>query len=155
MLRAGGETMLSAIALHEVAGSDTHFCAALRAADLRTDDIEDDGRAFFEAVSGDGQTIGYSGLERCDGDYLLRSVVVLPTYRGHGLGQAIVEATLRNVGSGGDIFLATTSAKSFFSSIGFSEVPRTKVPVAVLSTRQLSSICPSSATIMKLNRPPA
>lgn len=145
--------MLSAIALHEVAGSDARLRDALRAADLPTDDIGDDGRAFFKAVSGDGQTIGYSGLERCDGDYLLRSVVVLPTHRGHGLGQAIVEATLRSV-DGGEVFLATTSAALFFSTIGFSEVPRTEVPAAVLSTRQLSSICPSSATIMKLNRPP-
>lgn len=146
--------MLSAITLHEVASSDARLRDALCAANLPTDDIEDDGRAFFEAVSGDGQTIGYSGLEHCDGDYLLRSVVVLATYRGHGLGQAIVQATLRNIGSGGDIFLATTSATSFFSSIGFSVVPRAEVPAAVLATRQLSSICPSSATIMKLNRPP-
>ncbi|AYD05131.1 amino-acid N-acetyltransferase (plasmid) [Neorhizobium sp. NCHU2750] len=153
MLRAGGEAMLSAIALHEVAGRDARLREALRAADLPTDDIEDDGRAFFEAVSGDGQTIGYAGLERCAGDYLLRSVVVLPAHRGHGLGRAIVEATLQNV-DGGDVFLATTSAALFYSTIGFSELPRAEVPVAVLATRQLSSICPSSATIMKLNRPP-
>ncbi|WP_119945290.1 arsenic resistance N-acetyltransferase ArsN2 [Neorhizobium sp. NCHU2750] len=145
--------MLSAIALHEVAGRDARLREALRAADLPTDDIEDDGRAFFEAVSGDGQTIGYAGLERCAGDYLLRSVVVLPAHRGHGLGRAIVEATLQNV-DGGDVFLATTSAALFYSTIGFSELPRAEVPVAVLATRQLSSICPSSATIMKLNRPP-
>jgi N-acetylglutamate synthase-like GNAT family acetyltransferase len=153
MLRARGEAMLSAIALHEVAGSDARLRETLRAADLPTDDIEDDGRDFFEAIAGAGHTIGYSGLERCDGDYLLRSVVVIPTHRGHGLGQAIVEATLRIVGSG-DVFLATTNATSFFSSIGFSELPRTEVPAPVLATRQLSSICPSSATIMKLNRPP-
>ena len=151
MLRAGGEAMLSVIALHEVAGSDARLHDALRAADLPTDDIEDDGRTFFQAVSGDGQTIGYSGLERCDGDYLLRSVVVLPEHRGHGFGRAIVEATLRGVG--GDVFLATTNAALFFSTIGFSEVSRAEVPAAVLTTRQLSSICPSSATIMKLNRP--
>lgn len=153
MLRAGGEAMLSEIALHGVAGSDARIREALRAADLPTDDIEDDGRAFFEAVSGDGQTIGYAGLERCAGDYLLRSVVVLPAHRGHGLGRAIVEATLQNA-DGGDVFLATTSAAPFFSTIGFFEVPRAEVPAAVLATRQLSSICPSSATIMKLNRPP-
>lgn len=152
MLRAGGEAMLKAIVLHEVAGSDARLREALRAAGLPTDDIEDDGRAFFEAVSGDGQTIGYTGIERCAGDYLLRSVVVLPGHRGHGFGRAIVEATLRGVD--GDVFLATTSAAPFFSSIGFSEVPRAEVPAAVLATRQLSSICPSSATIMKLNRPP-
>ncbi|MBW9069967.1 arsenic resistance N-acetyltransferase ArsN2 [Agrobacterium pusense] len=144
--------MLRAIALHEVAGSDARLREALRAADLPTDDIEDEGRAFLEAVSGDGQTIGYAGLERCAGDYLLRSVVVLPEHRSDGFGRSIVEATLRDVD--GDVFLATTSAAPFFSIIGFSEVPRAEVPVAVLATRQLSSICPSSATIMKLNRTP-
>jgi N-acetylglutamate synthase-like GNAT family acetyltransferase len=152
MLRAGGEAMLSAIALHEVAGGDARLREALRAADLPTDDIEDDDRAFFEVVSGDGQTIGYAGLERCAGDYLLRSVVVLPGHRGHGFGRAIVEAALRDVD--GDIFLATTSAAPFFSTMGFAEVQRSEVPAAVLATRQLSSICPSSATIMKLIRPP-
>lgn len=109
--------MLSAIALHEVAGSDARLRDALRAADLPTDDIEDDDRAFFEAVSGDGQTIGYAGLERCAADYLLRSVVVLPEHRGHGFGRAIVEATLRGVG--GDVFLATTSVAPFFRPSGF------------------------------------
>lgn len=152
MLRAGGEAMLSAITLHELAGSDACLHEALRAADLPTDDIEDDGRTFFEAVSANGQTIGYAGLERCASDYLLRSVVVLPAHRCHGFGRSIVEATLRDVE--GDVFLATTNAAPFFSTIGFSEVPRAKVPAAVLSTRQLSSICPSSATIMKLIRPP-
>lgn len=143
--------MLSAIALQEVVGSDARLREALCAADLPTDDIEDDGRTFFEAVSGDGQTIGYAGLERCACDYLLRSVVVLPVHRGHGLGRAIVEATLQSV-NGGNVFLATTSAAPFFSTIGFSKVPRAEVPTAVLATRQLSSICPSSATVMKLNR---
>lgn len=98
MLRAGGEPMLRAIALHEVAGSDARLREALRAADFPTDDVEDEGRAFLEAVFSDGQTIGYAGLERCAGDYLLRSVVVLPEHRGHGFGRAIVEAALRGVG---------------------------------------------------------
>lgn len=145
--------MLSAITLHEVPGNDAHLREALCAANLPADDIEDSGRAFFEAVSGDDQTIGYAGLERCASDYLLRSVIVLPPYRGHGLGRAIVEATLQRA-DGGDVYLATTSAAPFFSTIGFSEVPRAEVPAAVLATRQLSSICPSSATTMKLNRPP-
>lgn len=144
--------MLSATALHEVAGSGALFREALRAADLPTDDIEEEGRAFLEAVFGDGQTIGYAGLERCADDYLLRSVVVLPEHQGHGFDRAIVEAALRDVD--GDVFLATTSAAPFFSGIGFSQVPRAEVPAAVLATRQLSSICPSSATIMKLNKPP-
>ncbi len=144
--------MLSTITLEGVPGSDGGLCNALLAANLPTDDIQEEGRAFFKAVSRKGQPIGYAGLERCAGDSLLRSVVVLSELRGHGFGRAIVEATLQAVV--GDVFLATTSAAPFFSSIGFSEVRRTEVPAAVLATRQLTSICPSSATIMKLNRPP-
>ncbi|CAN7642811.1 MULTISPECIES: hypothetical protein [Rhizobium/Agrobacterium group] len=44
--------------------------------------------------------------------------------------------------------------KHRLTGVGFSEVLRDSVPAAVLATRQLSSICPSSATIMKLIRPP-
>lgn len=100
MLRGGNGPMLSAISLHEMAGSDARLREALRAADLPTDDIEDEGRAFLEAVFGDGQTMGYAGLERCAGDCLLRSVVVLPEHWGQGFFRAIAEATLREVDGG-------------------------------------------------------
>ena len=133
--------------------NDAHLREALHAADLPTEDIEDYGRAFFEAASDEGRAVGYASLERCAGDYLLRSVVVLPAHQGHGWGRVIVEATLRGIDCSSDVFLATTSATSFFSIIGFVEVSRTEAPAAVLATRQLSSICPSSAMIMKLNRP--
>jgi N-acetylglutamate synthase-like GNAT family acetyltransferase len=73
---------------------------------------------------------------------------------GEGLGKAVVEATVASLDPGSDVFLATTSAAPFFARIGFSEVRRDSVPAAVLATRQLSSICPSSATIMRLTRPP-
>ncbi len=146
--------MLSAITLYQVPGSDMGLREALHIADLPADDIEDQGRTFFRAVSDDDQIVGYAGLERCAGDYLLRSVVVLPAHRGRGLGRAIVEATLRDIDGRGDVFLATTSAAPFFSVIGFSGVLRAEAPAAVLATRQLSSICPSSATVMKLDRPP-
>ena len=144
---------MSAIRLEPIAGSDLGLKVALTNAHLPTDDIEDEGRTFFKAVSADGRIAGFSGIERCGGDCLLRSVVVLPDRRGEGLGRAVVEETLANLDHAGDIFLATTSAASFFASIGFAEVQRASVPAAVLVTRQLSSICPSSATIMKLIRP--
>lgn len=146
--------MLSTVTLIEVPGQDEGFRVALHAAGLPTDDIEDEGRTFFRAVSDAGHTIGYAGIERCAGDALLRSVVVLPEHRSHGLGRAIVQETLQRIGLSGDVFLATTSAAPFFSTLGFTEVPRTIVPAAVLATRQLSSICPSSATMMRFNRPP-
>ncbi|WP_421423938.1 arsenic resistance N-acetyltransferase ArsN2 [Agrobacterium rosae] len=154
MLLTGGETMLNAISLKQVSGSDPELRQALVEAHLPTDDIEDGGRIFYKAVAGDGSSVGYCGIERCGDCRLLRSVVVDPGRRGRGFGRAIVEATLRESNGYSDTYLATTTAAPFFSIIGFSEVPRDIVPPAVLATRQLSSICPSSATIMKLQRPP-
>ncbi|MXN53189.1 GNAT family N-acetyltransferase [Shinella sp. AETb1-6] len=145
---------MSTIQLEQVAGNDVNLKLALADAHLPTDDIEDNGRTFFKALSLDGRIIGFSGIEHCGGDFLLRSVVVLPDQRGQSLGGILVEQTLAGLDRGGDVFLATTSAAPFFARLGFSEVQRASVPAAVLATRQLSSICPSSATIMRLTRPP-
>lgn len=42
----------------------------------------------------------------------------------------------------------------FFARLGLSELQRESMPAALLATRRLSSLCPSSATIMKLIKPP-
>lgn len=154
MLQPGGEAVMSAIKLEQIEGNDAGLKAALTAAHLPTGDIEDHGRTFFRAQSSDGRAIGFLGVERCGDDFLLRSVVVLPDHRGQGLGSVLVERAVAGLDQAGDVFLATTSAAPFFMRIGFSEVQRDSVPAAVLATRQLSSICPSSATIMKLIKPP-
>ena len=146
---------MSTIRLEQVAGNDIGLKAALMDAQLPTDDVEDHGRTFFRALSADDQIVGFSGVERCGDDFLLRSVVVLPDHRGQGLGSVLVERAVAGLDQAGDVFLATTSAAPFFTRIGFSEFQRDSVPAAVLATRQLSSICPSSATIMRLTRPPA
>ena len=131
---------MSTIRLEQITGSDADLNAALTDAHLPTDDVEDDGRTFFKALSADGQIVGFSGVERCDGDYLLRSVVVHPDRRGIGLGKAVVEVTVASLDPGGAVFLATTSAAQFFARLGFSEVQRDSVPAAVLASRQLSAI---------------
>lgn len=145
---------MSTIRLEQVAGNDIGLKAALMDAHLPIDDVEDHGRTFFKAVSADERIVGFSGIERCGDHFLLRSVVVLPDHRGRCLGGALVEQTLARLDRGGDFFLATTGAAPFFARLGFSEVQRDGVPTAVLATRQLSSICPSSATIMRFTRPP-
>lgn len=145
---------MSALTIERVDGRDFDFKNALAGADLPTDDIEDEGRTFFRIVGDDDRTVGFAGLEACKGDQLLRSVVVLPGHRGKGTGLAAVEAVLAYVEPGSDVFLATSSASPFFERLGFIEVQRENLPAAVLATRQLSSLCPSSATIMKLTRPP-
>jgi N-acetylglutamate synthase-like GNAT family acetyltransferase len=145
---------MSAFKIERVEGSDLDLKNALLAAELPTDDIEEEGRTFFRIVSDDGQAIGFAGLEACKRDRLLRSVVVLPGQRGKGAGRAAVEAVLAQVEPSSDVYLATTNASPFFADLGFIEVQRENLPAAVLATRQLSSLCPSSATIMKLARSP-
>lgn len=137
-----------------IEGSDPGLRTALAEADLPVVDLEDHGRSFFRAVSAGGQTVGYSGIELCNGTALLRSVVVMLDARGQGIGKAITDATLQKLEPGVSVYLATTSAASFFKGLGFTVVSRDDVPASILSTRQLSGICPASATIMKLTRPP-
>ncbi len=145
---------MSALKIERVHGSNLDLKNALVAADLPTDDIEDEGRVFFRVVFDDDQTVGFAGLEACGGDQLLRSVVVLPDQRGKDVGHAAVSAVLAHVEPGRAVYLATTNASPFFERLGFIEVQRENLPAGVLATRQLSSLCPSSATIMRLIRPP-
>jgi N-acetylglutamate synthase-like GNAT family acetyltransferase len=128
--------------------------SALLAAGLPVDDLDDPGRLYFECRDPEGRLVGFSGLEECGQDFLLRSMVILPEFRSEGFGREMTAATIARSPSSAGIYLATTTAAAFFEPIGFETVTRDSVPEPILSTRQLSGLCPASATIMKLNRPP-
>lgn len=142
--------MTTSIQLEQVLGSDPLLRQALADASLPTEDLLEPNRRFFKATSQNGDLLGFSGVELCDGCVLLRSVVVLPGQRQSGLGKVLVEKTLQMVGNPENVFLVTKSAAPFFERLGFIEVPRGAVPASILATRQLSSICPASATVMRL-----
>ena len=79
------------------------------------------------------------------------------TTRARGRRHPLASIALITIGllsTGGVYALATTSAADFFESVGFARIERAAAPTAILSTRQLSGLCPASATIMRLNRPP-
>lgn len=145
---------MSAITLEPTPGTDISLQQALSDAGLPTDDVEEPGRVFFRALAANGETIGFSGIERCGDDVLLRSLVVLPEHRGEAFGVLITEETLNAAGTYSSAFLVTTTAARLFEKLGFVPVERSTVPRTVLSTRQLSGICPSSATIMQRIKPP-
>ncbi|MQB21465.1 GNAT family N-acetyltransferase [Agrobacterium tumefaciens] len=139
--------------LQQIAASEAQR-KALEAEGLLVEDLEGPDRRYFSAVDEEGRTVGYSGLEHCDEkNALLRSVVILPGFRSQGLGRQLVELTLAEVHPSADFYLVTTSAADFFESIGFALIRRDAAPKAILSTRQLSGLCPASAKIMKLSRP--
>ncbi len=138
------------INVFETSGHDEGLGMALQAADWPTDNIENEGHTFFRAVSDAGQMVDYANIERCAGNALCDQSSCCPSTVAIVSGGLLSRPPCKMSAAGGGVFLATTSAAPFFPLLGFSKVPR----IAVLTIRQLSSICPSSATIMKFNRPP-
>lgn len=127
---------------------------ALAAAGLPIDDLDDPGRIYFECLDQEGVLIGFSGLEECGQDFLLRSMVILPEFRSQGFGRELILATIARTPPSAGIYLVTTTAATFFELLGFDTLKRDFVPERILSTRQLSALCPASVTTMKLNRSP-
>lgn len=139
----------SGIRLQPVEGSVADLAAALQAEGLPTDDLTEDGRNFFRIVRGDS-TVGFCGYEAVGEHVLLRSIVVLPLLKGHGLGESATNLLMDKAKQGGarQAYLLTTSAAPFFERLGFAPVDRSSVPEAILRTRQAVSLCPASATIL-------
>lgn len=123
--------------------------ALLRAADLPAEDFAAHLDHFLVARR-DGAVVGAVGGELCGTDALLRSLVVAPELRGHGLGGRLVSrlaAAVRHRG-GRQFYLLTTTAEGFFARRGFRRVDRARVPPAIAATREFRSLCPVSAVCM-------
>ena len=132
-----------------IAAASPGFSAALAAAGLPADDLDLPDRAFF-GFRLDGETVGFGGYEACGPDVLLRSIVVLPPYRGRGFGRDITAALAMRAGSGGarQAYLLTTTARAFFERLGFRVIDRRTAPAPILATREASALCPSTAPLM-------
>ncbi|MCX8570832.1 GNAT family N-acetyltransferase [Aminobacter sp. MET-1] len=95
-------------------------------------------------------TVGFCGYEAVGENVLLRSIVVLPSLKGHGIGESATNLLMEKARQGGarQAYLLTTSAAAFFEWLGFVPVDRASVPNAILKTRQAASLCPASATVL-------
>lgn len=99
-----------------------------------------------------GEVVGSAALEIYGQAALLRSVVVAPGLRGHGLGQRLVHRALdvAQQHSISEIYLLTTSAAEFFTRLGFAPIRRDEVHSAVQQSVEFTSVCPASAQAMRL-----
>lgn len=133
-----------------VAASDGAFRAALEAAGLPTDDLDEPGRVFFAYRTLDATPVGFGGYEILGEHALVRSVVVLPQARGKEIGRNLVALLLRRAFDDGarQAWLLTTTAAAFFEKAGFQPALRQTAPQAVLATRQATSLCPASAVLL-------
>jgi len=123
---------------------------ALAAAMLPVDDLHRPGRRFFCYRTPGGAVVGYGGFELHGIDALLRSIVVLPEFRGRGIGGVILARLVEEARAAGaaTAFLVTTTAAAFFERHGFRAIDRGSAPPTILSTAQISEICAATAPLL-------
>ena len=129
---------------------DPALAAALAAGDLPVDDLAAPGRTFFAYRTLGGTLVGYGGFELFGPEVLLRSVVVLPTLRGRGIGRNLVPLLMRRAFDRGArrAWLLTTSAAPYFEKIGFARSRREVAPPDIATTSQFTTLCPASAVLL-------
>ena len=110
------------------------------------------GASYAVAVSQSGAIIGAEGIEAYGSSGLLRSAVVDPAWRGRGVGEALSKGRLRWARMAGlrELYLLTTTASEYFRKFGFVPVERASAPPELQASSEFASVCPSSATTMRL-----
>lgn len=138
------------IVRRRVTGNDHALRQALLDAALPTDDLEEPGRSFFAYQTLAGSLLGYGGFEQYGNQVLVRSLIVLPEHRRHGIGRNMLAVLLRDAfdAGGRTAWLLTTTAAAFFGATGFKVAARESAPAEVLATRQATALCPASAVLM-------
>jgi len=104
----------------------------------------------FVVADRNGEIVGAGGLEVAGSEVLLRSVVVSPSERGNGTGQAIAARLISDARDAGfdRIWLLTETAPEFFRRFGFRATPRESASEPMRASREFTSCCPSSAIAM-------
>lgn len=125
-------------------------CTLLSELKLPTDGVQE-WLPQFVVAEDRGRVTGIAGLEVYADGGLLRSVAVVGSERGTGLGARLVEAVLREAGRTGlrDVYLLTTTAEQYFPRFGFEVIPREQVPASVQASVEFRSACPASAVAMR------
>ena len=134
----------------QIDGTAPELRAALEQAGLPIDDLAEPGRVFFAYSTLAGERVGYGGFEQYGREVLLRSIVVPLAKQRRSIGRAIVPLLMRRAFDAGGrrAWLLTTTATAFFERVGFKPTDRAKAPEAILSSRQASTLCPSTAACL-------
>jgi amino-acid N-acetyltransferase len=124
--------------------------ALLEAQGLPASDLTEAHLEHFFFTGTDGAPSALVGLEIYGDAALLRSLVVSATARTRGLGSALVlhaeeYAAAHRVRT---LYLLTTTAEAYFEHRGYRRIDRSEAPLCIQSTREFSSLCPSSSAFM-------
>lgn len=122
----------------------------LESAALPTSDLSDEHMEHFFCAGSTTSPVGVVGVQFYGTDALLRSLVVLPAHRTHGLGQKLVEQVEQHARERGarTVYLLTTTAEAFFRSRGYVVTQRDSAPPAIRSTPEFAGLCPASSAFL-------
>jgi amino-acid N-acetyltransferase len=117
---------------------------------LPSTDITEETLAHFLVCRDPVGVVGIVGLEVFGEIALIRSLVVSEERQGRGLGKRLVSAAQEMAAElkVRDIYLLTTTAAEFFEYLGYRQIDREFAPAAISSTKEFSSLCPSTAVFM-------
>jgi arsenite methyltransferase len=95
--------------------------------------------------------VGVAGIERHGPHALLRSVAVAESFRGRGVGEALVHDRLAAAEAGGaeDVWLLTTTADRWFPRFGFTATTREAIPAPLQASAEVTHACPASAAVLR------
>ena len=106
---------------------------------------------FLIAYDDRASWIGVAGYEMYGKSALLRSVAVDKGSRRLGVGRALVEQVLANVGKRGvrTVYLLTDTAEEYFARLGFERIDRRHVDEAVRASPEFGECCISAQLMRK------
>ncbi|MDO4244497.1 MAG: GNAT family N-acetyltransferase [Deinococcus sp.] len=112
----------------------------LRQAELHTSSVTPEGSTYWIAFL-DGKPGGCIGLEHGQGVSLIRSTAVLPDFRSHGLGRALVRSALTHATLRGDhtVYLFSSEAGDYWKRFGFVPSTAAEVEAAIPEAPQVKS----------------
>lgn len=124
--------------------------AMLESVDLPVSDLTEEHLKHFYYCGSPDSVTGLIGLELYGSDALLRSLVVAPGARAHGVGSALVDHAENHARGQGVrvIHLLTMNAEQFFAQRGYRRIARADVAHAIQATREFSQLCPDSSALM-------
>ena len=122
----------------------------LAASELPVDDLANPAISLIGAFQGH-DLVGVIGLEPCEQVGLLRSLAVAPAHRGRGVARELCDRLLAVARERGirTLYLLTMTAADYFAKLGFAVIDRDAAPSSVRGTAQYTSLCPSSARVMR------
>jgi amino-acid N-acetyltransferase len=111
-----------------------------------------DNLQHFIVLTENERPIGTVGLELYGSKALLRSMAVDKVRQGNGYGTRLCDEIIDYATERGltEVYLLTETAESFFATRGFQVIQRDQVDERVQSSAEFSSLCPSTATCMRL-----